>query len=146
MLGNSNQQPEHGHLTLERRLNSSFPCTIVWACSGVRKRELNARLVLRSVFDRPYSIRAAYSRFLKKRKKKKKKKKSASNSPLQFKEIHSLGCSSVPALLLWGDLSSSPLLSRHTLNLIKWERKPFLSVWSTGSTSHSGCSGRAIVK
>lgn len=31
MLGNSNQQPEHGHLTLERRLNSSFHCTIIWA-------------------------------------------------------------------------------------------------------------------
>lgn len=41
MLGNSNQQPEHGHLTLERRLNSSFHCTIIWACSGVRKREFN---------------------------------------------------------------------------------------------------------
>lgn len=41
MLGNSNQQPEHGHLTLERRLNSSFHCTIIWACSGVRKTDLN---------------------------------------------------------------------------------------------------------
>lgn len=36
----------------------------------------------------------------KKGKKKKKKKEPASNSRLQFKEIHSLGCSSAPALLL----------------------------------------------
>lgn len=122
MLGNSNQQPEHGHLTLERRRNSSFHCTIKWACSKVRQRGFRVRKddCCRAYF--PYLVEAAYRQKL--------------QAALSLKR-DSRGCFSVPAHLFWDDLSSSPLLSLHTVDLVKSESKITSEyVRNPGTASH----------